>query len=52
MAIRVTRSDEAIKIDTVCFTIYSQPGLGKTSLAFTAPQASASRLRQGRAPRR
>lgn len=36
MAIRVTRSDEAIKIDTVCFTIYSQPGLGKTSLAFTA----------------
>jgi hypothetical protein len=36
MAIRVTRSDEAIKVETVCFTIYSQPGLGKTSLAFTA----------------
>lgn len=36
MAIRVTRSDEAIKIETICFTIYSQPGLGKTSLAFTA----------------
>lgn len=36
MAIRVTRSDEAIKVETICFTIYSQPGLGKTSLAFTA----------------
>lgn len=36
MALKVTRSDEAIKVDTICFTIYSQPGLGKTSLAFTA----------------
>lgn len=36
MAIKVTRSDEAIKVETLCFTIYSQPGLGKTSLAFTA----------------
>lgn len=36
MAIKVTRSDEAIKVETLCFTVYSQPGLGKTSLAFTA----------------
>ncbi|GMB80500.1 hypothetical protein NN6n1_12820 [Shinella zoogloeoides] len=36
MALKVTRSDEVITIDTICFTIYSQPGLGKTSLAFTA----------------
>jgi len=36
MPIKVTRSDELIKVDTLCFTIYSQPGLGKTSLAFTA----------------
>lgn len=36
MALKVTRSDELIKVETLCFTIYSQPGLGKTSLAFTA----------------
>lgn len=36
MALKVTRSDEVIKVDTLCFTIYSQPGLGKTSLSFTA----------------
>lgn len=36
MALKVTRSDEVITVDTLCFTIYSQPGLGKTSLAFTA----------------
>lgn len=36
MAVKVTRSDEAIKVETLCVTIYSQPGLGKTSLAFTA----------------
>lgn len=36
MAIRVTKSDEVIEVKNLCFTIYSQPGLGKTSLAFTA----------------
>lgn len=36
MPIKVTRSDEPIKVETLCVTIYSQPGLGKTSLAFTA----------------
>lgn len=36
MAIKVTRSDEAITVDTLCVTVYSQPGLGKSSLAFTA----------------
>lgn len=34
--LKITRSDEAITVETLCFTIYSQPGLGKTSLAFTA----------------
>lgn len=36
MALKVTRSDELIKVETLCVTLYSQPGLGKTSLAFTA----------------
>lgn len=36
MALKVTRADEAIEVKNLCFTVYSQPGLGKTSLAFTA----------------
>lgn len=36
MALKVTKQNEPIKVDTICMTIYSQPGLGKTSLAFTA----------------
>lgn len=36
MAITVTKADQIITVDAVTFTIYSQPGLGKTSLAFTA----------------
>lgn len=32
----ITKSNEVIEVENVCFTIYSQPGLGKTSLAFTA----------------
>lgn len=36
MALKVTKSNEVITVDTLCFTIYSQPGLGKTSLSFTA----------------
>lgn len=36
MAIHVTKADEAIEVKTICLTIYSNPGLGKTSLAFTA----------------
>ena len=36
MAIRVTRASDPIEVKTLCVTIYSQPGLGKSSLAFTA----------------
>lgn len=36
MAIKVTRADEPIDVKTICMTVYSQPGLGKSSLAFTA----------------
>ena len=36
MAIKITKSNELIEVKNICFTIYSQPGLGKTSLAFTA----------------
>lgn len=36
MAIKVTKSDEVIEVKNLCLTIYSQPGLGKTSLSFTA----------------
>lgn len=36
MPIKVTHSNEPIKVETLCVTVYSQPGLGKTSLAFTA----------------
>lgn len=34
--INITKADELIKVENICFTIYSQPGLGKTSLSFTA----------------
>ncbi len=34
--LKVTKADEIIEIKNICFTIYSQPGLGKTSLAFTS----------------
>lgn len=34
--IKVTKSTDPIEVKTICMTIYSQPGLGKTSLAFTA----------------
>lgn len=36
MSLKITRSDEVMRVDTLCLTIYSQPGLGKTSLSFTA----------------
>lgn len=36
MALKVTKSDEVIEVKTLVTTIYAQPGLGKTSLAFTA----------------
>lgn len=36
MSLKITRSDEIIRVETLCMTIYSQPGLGKTSLSFTA----------------
>lgn len=36
MSLKVTKSNEVIEVKNLCITIYSQPGLGKTSLAFTA----------------
>lgn len=36
MALNVTTADEVIEVKAICMTVYSQPGLGKTSLAFTA----------------
>lgn len=36
MTLKITKSDEVIEVRNLCLTIYSQPGLGKTSLAFTA----------------
>lgn len=36
MTLKITKSDEVIEVKNLCVTIYSQPGLGKTSLAFTA----------------
>lgn len=37
MPLKITTAADPIKVETVCITIYAQPGLGKTSLAFTAP---------------
>lgn len=34
--LNITKADEVIEVKNICFTIYSQPGLGKTSLSFTA----------------
>lgn len=36
MPLNITKADEVIEVTALCTTIYSQPGLGKTSLAFTA----------------
>lgn len=36
MALNITRGSEPMTVETLVMTIYSQPGLGKTSLAFTA----------------
>lgn len=36
MAVKITKATDPIEVKTLCLTIYSQPGLGKTSLAFTA----------------
>lgn len=34
--INVTKETDVVTVDNLCMSIYSQPGLGKTSLAFTA----------------
>lgn len=34
--LNITKSNEIIEVKNICLTVYSQPGLGKTSLAFTA----------------
>lgn len=36
MTLKITTAAEPMKVDAICMTIYSQPGLGKTSLAYTA----------------
>ena len=36
MALNITKSNEVMEVKHLTTTIYSQPGLGKTSLAFTA----------------
>lgn len=36
MALKITTAAEPMTVNTICLTIYSQPGLGKTSLSFTA----------------
>lgn len=36
MALKITRADEPISVDRLNMVIYAAPGLGKTSLAFTA----------------
>ena len=36
MPLKITKADEVIEVRQICMTIYSQPGLGKTSIAFTA----------------
>ena len=36
MPIKVTKASDQIDVGPLCLTLYSNPGLGKTSLAFTA----------------
>ncbi len=36
MAIKITKADEPIVVDRLNLALYAQPGIGKTSLAFTA----------------
>lgn len=36
MALKITKSNEPITVNSVCVMVYGQPGVGKTSLAFTA----------------
>lgn len=36
MALKITRAADPITVDRLNITIYAQPGIGKTSLAFTA----------------
>jgi hypothetical protein len=36
MTVRIIRSTDPVKIETVVVLVYGDPGAGKTSLAFTA----------------
>lgn len=36
MALRIISANEPMKVDQLVVTIYGQPGVGKTSLGFTA----------------
>lgn len=36
MALRITKASEPIKVENLVVCIYSQPGIGKTALSFTA----------------
>ena len=39
MALKIIRADEPIKVDQLVVTIYGPPGLGKSTLAFSANNA-------------
>src|SRR6185295_4994181 len=36
MTLRITKATDPIEVKNICLTIYANPGIGKTSLAFTA----------------
>jgi len=36
MALKIVKSSEPIKVNSICVMVYGQPGAGKTSLSFTA----------------
>src|SRR6185295_2678119 len=36
MTLRITKATDPIEVKNICLTIYANPGIGKTSMAFTA----------------
>jgi hypothetical protein len=37
--LKITKSSDPIEVSNICMTIYANPGVGKTSMAFTADRA-------------
>lgn len=37
--LKITKSSDPIEVSNICMTIYANPGVGKTSMAFTADKA-------------